>query len=274
MDDRRRLLERLYSREGAAEQPRDYVDPLTGDTVRMTPSAWALAEYDRLHVRSAPPSAGASREDGTGQTARGDGVDDAQDAADDDEFDDERARDDTRGRARLRRIPPAVVGAGAFVLGVLVAAGISTAVLRGMQPPAAPAAASTQTSMPNADTYQPLPGPAIEEFFRTAPRVDNLPAAVTAGFVATSFHEVALGVGLEGSSTIYAAKRLDGLYCLVAVAGPQRAAETCATEEGIADHGLSLSKDAVRDTDGRPLIVTVTWQTDGTISWEAMPSVG
>ena len=52
MDDRRRLFERVYSREGAEEEPREYRDPLTGATVRMTPSQWALAEYDRLHPQA------------------------------------------------------------------------------------------------------------------------------------------------------------------------------------------------------------------------------
>ena len=49
MDERQRLLERVFSRKGASEHPEDHRDPVTGETVSMTPSEWALAEYDRLH---------------------------------------------------------------------------------------------------------------------------------------------------------------------------------------------------------------------------------
>jgi hypothetical protein len=297
MDDRRRLLERVYSREGAAEEPQDHRDPLTGAVVRMTPSEWALAEYDRTHAVSSTgsstpgstmPGAKLKASDGalvgaasgalpradTG-AGRGDGDGYGRADAEEDAGTDEGGTDGGRRHpTRLGRAAPVLVAAGAFVLGVLVAIGISTAVGRGGPAPSTPAAAvSTSTDLSD-EGFHPLPGPAIEEFFRTAPRVDDLPADVTSGFVPTSFHELASSVTMQQSARIYAAKRLDDEYCLVAVAGASRVAETCATVEGIATHGLTLAKDAVRDVDGRPLTVTVRWETDGTISWEAMPSAG
>jgi hypothetical protein len=301
MDDRQRLLARVYSREGAAEEPQEYRDPSTGTPVRMTPSEWALAEFDRLHPAESsavsdrhPADRGldgsrvhrigtAARNDaarvGNAADARsGDSEQHAEDdAAADDEGDDEGDGDRTaggrgRGPSWVRRAAPALIGAGAFVLGVLVATGVSAATGGGDHAPSTPAAATT-TIIPD-DAFRPLPGPAIQEFFRTAPRVDDLPAAVTSGFVPTSFHLVAGSVTMQQSATLYAAKRLDDEYCLVAVAGGSRVAETCSTVEGIALHGLTLAKDAVRDVDGRPLTVTVTAARDGTIRWEAMPSAG
>jgi hypothetical protein len=297
MDDRQRLLARVYSREGAAEEPQEYRDPSTGTPVRMTPSEWALAEFDRLHPAEVSTASdrdavdrglGGSRMHPIGAAARNDAarVGDAADARsrdseqpaegeDEDQGEGDSGRT-TGGRGRspsvVRRAAPVLIGAGAFVLGVLVATGISAAIGGGDHAPSTPAAATT-TIIPD-DAFRPLPGPAIQEFFRTAPRVDDLPAAVTSGFVPTSFHLVAGSVTMQQSATLYAAKRLDDEYCLVAVAGGNRVAETCSTVEGIALHGLTLAKDAVRDVDGRPLTVTVTAARDGTIRWEAMPSAG
>lgn len=291
MDDRRRLLERVYSREGAAEEPREYRDPRSGDTVRMTPSQWALAEYDRAHPQpsaDAPtaPHDRASHEKPvqgtnpvpagrrTGAGSYGDQDFDAAefDDADLDDADLDAAQARTTGMAsRMRRAAPVLVAAAAFVLGVLVAVGVSTAV--GHPAPATPAAANTTTAIPDED-WHPLPGPAVREFLNSSPRATDLPAAVTNGFVPSSFHLIAGSVSLQESASIYAAERLSDQYCLVAVANGARVAETCATLSDMAAHGLTLTKDAVRDVDGLPLAVTVTWSTDGTISWAAMPSVG
>ena len=52
MDERRRLLGRAFSREGANEAVEEHLDPVTGEIVRLTPSQWALAEYDRLHFET------------------------------------------------------------------------------------------------------------------------------------------------------------------------------------------------------------------------------
>lgn len=280
MDDRRRLLERLYSREGAAEQRREYRDPGTGATVWATPSEWALAEYDRAHRTDHDEATEQEtpREEGAGSA--GGGIRGIADGPDHDLTGDGDSTGvgDSRNGSRTppwRRAAPVLIAAGTFVLGVLVAVGVSAALGRGAgMPAAAPTATSVATGMPDSGEFHPLPGPAIEEYFRHAPPDNDLPAAVTSGFVSTSFHEIAGTVVMQESAAIYAAKRLDGQYCLVAVADGQRVAETCATETGIADHGLTLAKDVVRDVDGRPMTVTVTWHSDGTISWTAMPSAG
>ncbi|WP_460570642.1 hypothetical protein [Humibacter soli] len=272
MDDRRRrLLERAYSREGATEAQRDYRDPVTGETLRMTPSEWALSEYDRMNApatndrREGAP--GADRDDGGMPASSDDGgggwnqIPDADDQLD--------------GSRRLlwaRRgiLPPLLVGVAAFIVGVLATLGVSAAV---GGPAASGHAAPTPTPTRVVPFYVPLPAAAVEEYFHSPRIVADLPNGVTAGFD-PSFYPVANSLTLQESSAIYAARRLNGEYCLVAVAGDQRVAETCATLSGIAKHGLSLTKDVTRDLDGRPLAVTATWQRDGTISWDAMPSVG
>lgn len=277
MDERRRLLERVYSREGAAEQPRDYVDPATGSTVRMTPSQWALAEFDREHASADAPSRTPSQpRTPTLQPDRPfhDPDTDAPPGSPPTDVDEQRSHEhplDGRGR-RLRRTT--ILGAvGAFALGILVM-GIVWASAGAGRHAAPPTVAKTATLAPDDSSFRPLPGPAIEEYFRNAEQADVLSADVTRGFLPTSFHLVAGGASFQESSSIYAAKRLDDQICLVAVVGSDRAAETCSTVAGIALHGLSLTKDAVRSLDGRPEAVTVTWQTDGTITWSAVPSVG
>ncbi|MGN6125535.1 MAG: hypothetical protein ACTHON_03140 [Humibacter sp.] len=273
MDDRRRrLLERAYSREGASEDVREYRDPVTGETVRMTPSEWALAEYDREHAPT-------STDDGPAGAPRPDRNDGGMPAPGDDEGPQwaavpgaDASLDDSRHERPTRRgiLPTLLVGVAAFIVGVLATLGVSAAV-------GGPSASShpepTPVSSRAVPFYVPLPAAAVDEYFHSPRIVGDLPNAVTAGFD-PSFYPVANSLTLQESSAIYAARRLNGEYCLVAVAGDERVAETCTTLSGIAKHGLSLTKDVTRDLDGRPLAVTATWQKDGTISWDAMPSVG
>ncbi|HWD62819.1 MAG TPA: hypothetical protein VG369_09995 [Humibacter sp.] len=277
MDERRPLLERVYSREGAAEQPRDYVDLKTGSTVRMTPSQWALAEFDREHASADVPNHTPSRPlPPTLQPDRlfGDPDTDAQAESPPTDANEQRSREHPLdGRIRRLRRTTILGAVGAFVLGIVVM-GIVWASAGAGRPTASPTVAKTVTLAPDDSLFHPLPGPAIEEYFRKAEQADVLPADVTRGFLPTSFHLVAGAASLQESSSIYAAKRLDDQICLVAVVGGSRAAETCSTVTGIALHGLSLTKDAVRSLDGRPETVTVTWQTDGTITWAVAPSVG
>jgi hypothetical protein len=44
--------------------------------------------------------------------------------------------------------------------------------------------------------------------------------------------------------------------------------------DDIARRGLTLTENTVDDTYGEPAMVTVTWQTDGTLSWAALPPLG
>lgn len=279
MDERQRLIEHLYSREGAEEELREYRHPATGESVWMTPGQWALAEYDREHSDAAGNGV-AAPEDAAHDAGIGTGdIDDTPASA---EAEDAASPSPTAGsrRARRRKAVPYLAAAGGLVLGALVVLGAQGVVGTVWGPDGTGGAASSGT----ADAAGPTTGPgngdeadtleAVTRYFASAPRIDDLSADVTRGFDATSFHLVAGSVMMEESSAIYAARRLDGEYCLVAVTDQGRAAETCATMDDLARRGLTLTKDAVRDLDGRPLAITVIWQTDGTISWEAMPSAG
>ncbi|WP_243061920.1 hypothetical protein [Humibacter sp. RRB41] len=275
MDERRRLLERAYSREGASEPAEQHVDPATGETVRMTPSQWALAEYDRRHGahNDEGTEAGESRAESTDahhdSATPGVGVEGWSLPEDDRPFG---SRPPAR---RMNKALPFLAAVGGLVLGVAVAIGIEGALGSPLQSvPSASPATTGPASVSSAGSGQGDEGAtlaAVANYFASAPRVDNLPPDVTRGFDATSFHEVAGTVTVEESSSIYAAHRLDDTYCLVAVVKDERAAETCGTLDDIARRGLTLSKDAM---DGKASIVTVTWQTDGTISWEVLPTAG
>lgn len=279
MADRQRLLERVFSREGAAEAPEDHNDPITGEIVRMTPSQWALAEYDRRHgpVRGDTLDARESNAQASGSehdsALRVVDVDDgALHAADLGSG----AKPPARNR---RRALPYLAAAGGVVLGVALTIGIQGA-LGSKQPQSSTDSGSSVTTRPAGalatDSGQGDEGAtlaAVNNYFANAPRVHSLQVDVTRGFDATSFHLVAGTAQTQESSVIYAARRLDDNYCLVAVAKAGRNAETCGTMDDIARRGLILATQAVPDIGGQPVTVTVTWQTDGTLASHATPAV-
>lgn len=274
MDERRRLLERVFSREGAAEHPEDHRDPVTGETVRMTPSEWALAEYDRLHPHGGEDAAderapNAGQTDASGREASGDGDPDAGIRG----FDEEGPALRSRRRERMRRVLPYLTAVGAFVLGVALTVGVEAATGPRSQPE------STARAVPVQGDAFPSPGEgdeaatlvAVARYFANTPRVDDLPAGVTRGFDPTSFHPVTGSVNTKEGNAIYAARRLDDQYCLVAVTDADRAAETCGTLDDIARRGLSLTTDVASAIRTGTFAVTVIWATDGTISWKSGP---
>ncbi|NNC10748.1 hypothetical protein HII28_02455 [Planctomonas sp. JC2975] len=278
MDERRRLLERVYSRAGASEEPEPHVDPVTGEAVSMTRSQWALAEYDRVR--------GSETARASGVRARDDTIDPPEDW-NDDEVDDELPpagpRPEWRSGPmanRLRKAAPVLAVVGGLALGSVLTLGVEEAVTSAppqniadgtpgpsFAPVGAPAVGSGDGD--EADTLS-----TVARYFADTPTALPLSVETTRGFDATSFRLVAGGVSTRESSAIYAAHRLDGDYCLVAVTGAGRAAETCATLDGITRNGLWLAKEASQASNGRRLTVTVTWATDGTITWVAVPAVG
>jgi hypothetical protein len=280
MDERRRLLHRAFSREGAAEALEDHRDPTTGETVNMTPSQWALAEYDRLH-----PPAGAGRPRQLGGTRQDADADDPTDAPGSDSAvsETDRPLGAPAGRAqwsrRWRRGLPYLSAAAGLALGAGLAFGV-----QGMARPS-PQAGSADAPTPAArqaggefaagagDGDEGDTLATVANYFADTAHSVGLPAAVTSGFDATSFHPVIRTALVQASSTIYAARRLDEEYCFVAVTTAGRAAESCGSLDVLARRGLWLTEDAVSAIDGHAVAVTVTWETDGTISWEAVPTV-
>jgi len=297
MDERRRLLERVFSREGAAEATEEHRDPVTGETVRMTPSQWALAEYDRVHAhaRDGAVDDGAVDDDAatpeqveaSGHNVHGDngahhlsgdlGAGDAR-AGIRSPGDGSAARNPApraRRAERIRRAVPYLAAAGAFVLGVALTVGVEAATDRASHPASTDGAVAVQGG--GFPVAQPGEGDeaatlvAVTRYFANTPRVDDLPADTTRGFDATSFHLVTGTVNTNESNAIYTARRLDGEYCLVVVADAGRAAATCGTLDDIARHGLSLTTDVASAIRTGTFAVTVIWATDGTISWKSGP---
>lgn len=284
MDERRRLLERAFSREGADETPEERVDPLSGETVSMTPSQWALADYDR-RTRAA---GGAS--EGAGLRAPHGGADerDATDADDADATADvpaDAGRGDGVGQrsSRTRRAIPYLAAAGGLVLGVVVGLGVQSIV-----GPSLSGGSSTTTGADGPRTLSPAPNGVaaqkpgegdegatlvtVTRFFEETPRAAHLSTDITHGYDAESFHPLTGTVDM--SRAMYAARRLDDQYCLVAVEGGARAAATCGSMDDIARRGLRLTMDSAGERDEIPVSIAATWATDGTISWGALPDDG
>ncbi|GAB3614269.1 hypothetical protein [Humibacter ginsengisoli] len=283
MDERRRLLERVFSREGAAEATEEHRDPATGETVRMTPSQWTLAEYDRVHAHEGEGAVycGAADAEQDGTSAR-DLQSDARAGVaragirgpDDEPFTTDWVTHPRRAD-RMRRALPYLTAVGAFVLGVALTVGVEAATDRAPHPASTDGAVAVQgggfpASRPG-DGDEAATLVAVTRYFANTPRVDDLAADTTRGFDATSFHLVTGTVNTNESNAIYAARRLDGEYCLVVVADAGRAAATCGTLDDIARHGLSLTTDVASAIRTGTFAVTVIWATDGTISWKSGP---
>jgi hypothetical protein len=291
MDERRRLLERVFSREGADEPVEEFTDPTTGHVERMTRSQWLLAEFDRRHGALAAADdeqagASAAAEDEDSSTFAGDVETQAPDEA---------VRMPPSARARRYRTSlPYLAAACGLVLGIVGTLAVQQALVPTNQgttdaggPLAAGLAPTQQASGDDAGSLvSGQSGPsvgsgqgdegatvaAVSNYFATTPQAD-LPPSLTQGFDATSFRSVA-GTIADDATSIYAARRFDGAYCLVAVTRAGRTAETCGTMDDIARRGLSLTEDTIDERYKEPTMVTVTWQTDGTLSWSALPPLG
>lgn len=287
MDERQRLLEYTFSREAAAESAEDHRDPVTGDVVRMTPSQWALAEYDRRHdPRHAELPASTALLGST--ELPGSTTPHAKPAVAEQEAEQpvlgvgDRTPNVEGGATysvRRRRALPYVAALGGLLLGIAGTLGVQGASL----PAPSRAAAHRPSSIAIASGARPSVGSgqgdegatlvAVTNFFANTQHETDLPSEVTRGFDASSFHLVAGTVTVHETSAVYAAHRLDDMYCLVAVVKGSRAAEACGTLDDITRRGLTLTEDAPHGADGQvaPSTVTVTWQTDGTISWSELP---
>lgn len=277
MDERQHLLERVFSREGALEPVEEFTEPGTGRVVRMTRSQWALAEYDRSHG-----SPGADADPETASERPSDDIHELPEyAAGGAEYETRPSRPPSSqpnpGARRFRRAVPYLAAICGLALGIG-----GTLAVEGALAPAPPVGTDAGSSVAegaaglSAGAGQGDEGAtlaAVSNYFATAPRAEGLPLQVTQGFDATSFRRVA-GTMNEDTTAIYAARRFDGAYCLVAVTKAGSAAETCGTMDDIARRGLTLTENTVDDTYGEPAMVTVTWQTDGTLSWAALPPLG
>jgi len=296
MDERRRLLERVFSHEGASEAVEDHLDPATGRTVRMTPSEWELAQYDRRHGRPGADEPVVGEADGRSSGRASDAESSDAESSDAESSDAESyavlsaiAAENETPRAggpglrsaprsrRPRKALPYLAAAGGLVLGVALTMGIqstlgSTASRAGSGSSTADPVAGASVGSGEGDVGATLA--AVNNYFGSSHGVGDLSPDVTQGFDATSFHHVAGTAAMQKTSDIYAASRLDGTYCLVAVTKAGRAAETCGTVDDIARSGLTLTQDAVLDTDGQHVTVTVIWQTDGTLTWTEVPTAG
>ncbi|MGN6197466.1 hypothetical protein [Humibacter sp.] len=181
---------------------------------------------------------------------------------------DERGRSDSRHVSQCRRLYG--WGALGLVLGLVAGAALTITFGPVRHHDSADAADSTTQSGTSALRGQGDEGAtllAVDRFFAEEPHAGPLPNAVTKGFEASSFRPLTGTANMQDA--IYAAVRLDHEYCLVVVDDGIRTAESCGTLDHIARLGLQLTKDGAGEKDGFPVTVTVTWATDGTVSWGA-----
>jgi hypothetical protein len=256
---RERLLAKLYSREGAAEPARDYRDPLTGKVLHMTPTEWELLQYDREHpVQDAQDAQGAH---GVQRAQRVQSAHESQ-APDGGAASTHRASPVADGQtgAQPRRRRRIATGAALVVAGCIIGAGITLAVVL-----ASPALVGQQQAA-SAPTNE------IRNVFDSGDFASSDPGSLAAiGFERDSFRLVGDEIVYDRTGQVYAARRDDGQYCLVLVAGPVRVADACATAEGIGRDGLSL-QDTTRESDGSLLTFTAEWNRDGQITWKLVES--
>ncbi|MET0724857.1 MAG: hypothetical protein ABWY36_00805 [Leifsonia sp.] len=239
--ERRRLAARVYSREGAAEPLQTFRDPQTGREIEMTASAWELRLYDDAHPDGMTPEAARTEPDDPAE-----------------------AEPVVASAPRARRrsfAGGAAVGAGIVAIAAIV---LITTRPAGLLPGSEPVA-----------TTPPAPSAMLEAVFESEggyDAVDPGPIA-TAGYDAASFRRLATGYVQDDGIEIFAAKRDDGQFCLVTISDGRRVVSQCATAEEIGAHGLHVSKDAKRAGNPGLFTLTVTWQTDGLITWAVVPVV-
>lgn len=240
---RERLLAKLYSREGAAEPARDYRDPLTGKVLHITPGEWELLQYDRAHpVQPVQPV----------QSPRGSRATDARDAPDDRQSS---VADEQTGRRPPRRKRFAT-GAALVIAGCIIGAGVTLAVVL-----ASPALVGHQQAVS-------APITEIRNVFDSGEFASSDPGDLASiGFERDSFRLVGDEVVYDRTGQVFAARRDDGQYCLVLVAGQVRVTDACATAEEIGRDGLTL-QDTTRESDGTLLTFTAQWNRDGQLTWK------
>jgi hypothetical protein len=254
---RERLLAKLYSREGAAEPARDYSDPLTGTVLHITPTEWELLQYDRAHpvqsVHEVQIAHGVQEARSVHEPQVADGGAASADGAS--PATDEQAG--ARPRWRRRRI---AIGAALVIAGSIIGAGITLAVVL-----ASPALVGHQQAAS-------APIKEIRSVFDSGDFASSDPGDLASiGFERDSFRLVGDEVVYDRTGQVYAARRDDGQYCLVLVAGPVRVADACATAEDIGRDGLSL-QDTTRESDGTLLTFTAQWNRNGQLSWKLVES--
>ncbi|MEO8907642.1 MAG: hypothetical protein ABI310_06145 [Microbacteriaceae bacterium] len=251
---RERILAKLYSRANTTATAREYVDPVSGEVLHLTPVEWELLQYDRAHPSD-------DREPGIGEGAVGHGA--VRDGAVRDGAPGdgpgagrrEGARPRVKRRRRSRR--SVAIGVALTIAGVLL--GIALTI----------GAVLWQPGLLGLGDRQPVVAPLYEinAVFNSGYYATTDPGAAAAvGFERDSFRQIGDEVVYPRTGQFYAARRDDGQYCLVLVVGFTRAVDTCATGEGIGSNGLSL-KDVTRQDDGSLLTFTAQWNRDGRITW-------
>lgn len=240
---RERLLAKLYSREGAAEPARDYLDQVTGKVLHITPGEWELLQYDRAHPMQS------THESLAVDMGAADAVPDRPPSVTDEQT--------SRRPPRRRRI---VTAATLVLAGCLFGAAITLAVVL-----AAPGLVGDRQAAS-------APIKEIRNVFDSGELASSDPGDLASiGYERDSFRLVGDEIVYDRTGQVFAARRTDGQYCLVLVAAAVRVTDTCGTAEDIGRDGLTL-QDTTRESDGSLLTFTARWNRNGQITWKLVES--
>lgn len=254
-DERSALLARVYSAAGQAEPEQWFVDPASGERMRMRPSEWALQEFDRRAVPT---------QDGLGA-----------DAPETDAPAPERDAGVTHPPAGdpVRRpwLRPALLGGG-VAIGVVLVLGVQSVT-----------GGPTRSDPPRAESRTDAESSTVLEVFGQPPlSVRMLPTELLAEFDAIDVQRIFDPSTNGGGYDVFAARKSRDLFCLVVVRTGERYLASCATEHQIQTDGLrliavvpaprpvSLLAD-VGPTTAPDWQVEVHWNRDGTFSLSGAP---
>lgn len=213
-----RLEAAVYSRAGSSESVVDFIDPVTGETVRATPSQLRLRA---LRARRAVQTAGLGALDRTARVP-------APDAAPTDSSDPPAAPPGFTG-APHRRLVLSLVAAAAFAAGIVTVV-IATSVPGWIDVPGSPLASAGAEPLLIFDFPSRFPDIAVPDLGDE--------------FVADSLRNVSGTSLAKQGFGVYLGRETDsGLYCLIAHPDDGVTASSCATADDVAQLGLSVQSE-------------------------------
>ena len=200
-----RLEAAVYSRAGSAESVVDFVDPVTGDTVRATPSQFRLRT---LRAERAEQSAGLGARVAAPEAAP-------------------EAAQGSTGLAPRRRFVVPLVAAAAFAAGIATVLLVTSSPLVPVAAPGTPVASAGSEPLLVFDfptRYPDVPVPDLGDRF-VADSIRNVSGTSPAN---------------QGFGVYLGRETATGLYCLIVHADDGATSASCGTVDDVAQRGLSV----------------------------------
>jgi hypothetical protein len=295
------LRARVYSRRGASDPRVERVDPVTGRTLAVTESEWALLQAqraERARADMAAPSRAAGQTEGAAHVGEPGGPVGRRSAPGRAEADARAGADADAGSGADHQVPPArrrieLTRLGAGAVGAVAGGAIIALALGALPLPAggpASEVAITPTPTPSAELpgLVPVPESAALGVFRDPERATG----ALRGRLGRAFPDARVAGLLPAEApfpgaSVYAVIPQESTACLVVVLEANGMIWNCSSMERVARAGLSLRAPVPTDLDSgvdgdgdgvagswsRTDLIEVEWRTDGTfvVRREPMP---